>query len=96
MRRLLNSPGWFSSFSLGWTQPKMIIFVLVWFISPTFHHSQFNSHSNCFSGIQTKVKSIGGHTALVVAMEWKRELVVKVFHLHLFNLSVTWGKFCIQ
>ena len=30
------------------------------------------------------MKSIGGHTALVVAMEWKRELVVKVFHLHLF------------
>ena len=29
------------------------------------------------------MKSIGGHTALVVAMEWKRELVVKV----LFDIS---------
>ena len=28
------------------------------------------------------MKSIGGHTALVVAMEWKRELVVKVFFIN--------------
>ena len=42
-----------------------------------------------FSGILTKVKSIGGHTALVVAMEWKRELVVKVFFDHLLPPSST-------
>ena len=33
----------------------------------------------CFSGILTTLKSIGGHTPLVVAMEWRRELVAKVF-----------------
>ena len=33
----------------------------------------------CFPGILTTLKSIGGHTPLVVAMEWRRELVAKVF-----------------
>ena len=33
----------------------------------------------CIPGILTTLKSIGGHTPLVIAMEWRRELVAKVF-----------------
>ena len=72
VRRLLNCPG-------GFLQQETVHLALDDLTTDLTESRNYSLLALlCIPGILTTLKSIGGHTPLVVAMEWRRELVAKV------------------